>query len=297
MNLKTAIIFAKNKFQDKAIISAPLDAEILLLEAINQNRADKIEKSWLYLNFEKYILSKKEENLFKNFVKRREKYEPIAYLIGKKEFYGIDFFVDKNVLIPRVETELIVNEVISILENFKGNLTLIDIGTGSGCIPISILKSTSTELRKVYANDISFEALEVARKNAKQHKVSSKITFLKCDLGIALEKIKTCDNLILTANLPYITPEDYKKLTPNVKNFEPKIALTTKDKGLYHITRLIEKFARLSANTRSYCILLEADPKQMRSIKVIAEKNLRDINIEIIKDLRGRKRVLKITRK
>lgn len=302
MNLKTAIIFAQDKFKEKAITSAPLDAEVLLLEAINRSHTDKKDKSWMYLNFEKYLLSKKEEELFKNLVKRREKYEPIAYLVGKKEFYGIDFFVDKNVLIPRVETELIVDEVLSIIENFKEDLALMDIGTGSGCIPISILKSTDkiktgARIKKVYANDISSEALEVARRNAKQHKVSSRINFLECDLEIALDKVKTCDNLILTANLPYITPEDYDKLEPNVKNFEPKIALTTKDKGLYHIARLIEKFARISANMSSYCILLEADPKQMRSIKNIAEKNLQNVNIEVIKDLRGRERVMKLTKK
>ena len=295
MNLKEAIIFAQSKLKAKGIASAPLDAEVLLLATIGDGK----DRSWMYLNLERYIFSPEEEKIFKEFVRRREKKEPVAYIINRKEFYGIDFFVNKNVLIPRVETEIIVGEVLAALKSANDSLTLIDIGTGSGCIPISVLKTArgagiSAKIKKVYAGDISEKALEVARTNAERHKIFSKITFLNCDLEIALDRIKNCKNLILTANLPYITPTDYEKLAPNVKNFEPKIALTTKKEGLYHITRLIEKFAVLSPNMTSYRILLEADPKQMKRIERLARKNLQNIQTEIIKDLRGKKRVMKI---
>lgn len=296
MNPKTAIVFASAKFREKDITSAPLDAEVLLLEAINGGEKNR---SWLYLNFEKYILSREEEEKFRNFIRRRERHEPVAYIIHKKEFYGFDFFVDKNVLIPRPETEIIVKKVLDIIKNVETPLTLIDIGTGSGCIPVSILKSSnmdksSSKIKKVYADDISEKALGIAKINAKKHGVSSQMTFLKCDLETALEKIKDCKNLILTANLPYIAPEDYEKLNANVKNFEPKIALTAKDKGLYHIARLIKKFGALSANMSSYYIFLEADPKQMGNIEIFAKTNLPKANMEIIKDLRGKRRVAKI---
>ncbi|MDD3006420.1 MAG: peptide chain release factor N(5)-glutamine methyltransferase [Candidatus Pacebacteria bacterium] len=299
MNLKEAITFAQIKLKEKGITSAPLDAEVLLLAAIDGENKDK---SWMYLNLEKYILSPEEEKTFKSFIRRREKNEPAAYITGKKEFYGIDFFVDKNVLIPRVETEIIVDEVLAIVKSAKDNLTLIDIGTGSGCIPISILKTIDASglsrwIKKVYADDISDNALKVARTNAKLHKVSPLITFLDCDLEIALDKIKKSKNLILTANLPYISPEGYEKLAPNIKSFEPKIALTTKNKGLYHITRLIEKFAALSPHMSSYHIFLEADPMQMKSIESLAKKNLQNTKTEIIRDLRGKKRVAKIYKK
>lgn len=299
MNLKEAIIFAQSKLKAKGITSAPLDAEVLLLAAINEGRNDK---SWMYINLEKYILSQGEEKIFKSLIRRREKKEPVAYIINKKEFYGINFFVNKNVLIPRVETEIIVDEVLAALKSAKNSLALIDIGTGSGCIPISVLKTActaglSTKIKKVYANDISEKALEVACTNAERHKVFSKITFLSCDLEIALDRIKNCKNLILTANLPYIAPTDYEKLASNVKNYEPKIALTTRNEGLYHITRLIEKFAVLSPNMSSYRILLEADPRQLKRIERLAKENLQNVEIEIIKDLRGKKRVAKIYKK
>lgn len=237
MNLKEAIIFAQTKFREKGITSAQLDAEILLLEAINQNCKTKRGKSWIYLNFEKYNLTQKEFKIFKTFIKRREKHEPVAYIIRKKEFYGLDFFVDKNILIPRVETEMIVSSVVDAIRDSRKDFVLMDIGTGSGCIIISALKEAAENdlqkrIKKAFANDISGKAIESAKINAKKHAVSSKITFLECDLEEAIEKVKG-SNIIITANLPYISPEDYRKLKPNVKNFEPKIALTAENGGLY----------------------------------------------------------------
>jgi len=303
MNLKEAIVFAQQKFKDRKITSASLDAEVLLLETINQHQKNKKDKSWLYLNYEKYILSENEEKEFKNCIERRRKNEPVAYIIGNKEFYGIDFFVDKNVLIPRPETEIIVKEALEMIQASKQRLIALDIGTGSGCIPISILSATKTvgltdKIEKFYANDISRKAIEIAKINAKKNRQYSKIIFLKCDLENALNRIGRCDykNIIITANLPYISAKSYDKLAPNVRNFEPKIALTTTDRGLYHINRLILKFAQISSKFDSFYILLEADPEQMKRIEKLANDNMQNINIEIIKDIRGKKRIIKIYR-
>jgi release factor glutamine methyltransferase len=299
MNLKQAIVFAQHKFRDKNIASASLDAEVLLLETINHNKKNKKDKSWLYLNLENYILSDEEEKIFKNFIRRREKNEPIAYIINRKEFYGLDFFVDKNVLIPRVETELLVDNFLNIIKNSEKDFTILDIGTGSGCIIISLLNEikklkAENRIEKTFANDISPKALEIAKANTKRHGLSSQIVFLECDLERAIEKIKDYKDVIITANLPYISEKDYLKLKPNVKNFEPKIALTTKDKGLYHINRLLHIFADLSQNFDSFYILLEADPKQMNSIESLARKIIKDSKTEIIRDLRDKKRIIKI---
>lgn len=299
MDLKTALTYAQKKFRGKSIPSAQLDAEVLLLDTINKLQESDKDKSWMYLNVDKHILSPEEEELFKTRVKRREKFEPVAYIIERKEFYGLNFFVSKDVLIPRSETEIIVEEVLSLIKDTEKNFTLMDIGTGSGCIPISILSCLDNierkKIRKTFANDISKKALEVAKKNAREKKISSLITFLECDLEKAVEKIHAGENLILTANLPYVTKEDYTKLKPNVLNFEPKLALTAPGKGLYHIRRLIEKIAVLGPNLASYHIFLEADPRQMRTMAGIAEKNMPECSIEIIRDLRGKKRVMKIT--
>jgi len=302
MDLKEAILFAQKKFKDTGITSASLDAEVLLLATIDKNTREKKDKSWLYLNFERYTLSATEEKKFKEAVRRREGNEPIAYITGKKEFYGLDFFVDKNVLIPRTETEIIVEKSLRILESSRKEHILLDIGTGSGCIAINILDrlrsmNQTQKIKRAFANDISAKALKVAEKNAKRHKLKSKIIFLDCDLEDALEKIKIYKNIIITANLPYIAPEDYERLRSNVKDFEPKIALTTKDDGLYHINRLMIRFAAISHNFDSFYLLLEADPQQIRTIEKISQKMTKNIATEVIKDIRGKKRVIIIYKK
>ncbi|MDD3190648.1 MAG: peptide chain release factor N(5)-glutamine methyltransferase [Candidatus Pacebacteria bacterium] len=299
MNLKEAILFAQKKFKDTGITSASLDAEVLLLEIFNKNTKKTRDKSWLYLNFERYVLSAAEEKKFKQFVRRREKNEPIAYIIEKKEFYGSDFFVDKSVLIPRAETEIIVEKAIKFLEGSERGFTLLDVGTGSGCIIISVLDGLkrikkSEKIERAFANDISMKALKIAEINAQRHKLKSKIIFLGCDLEDAIERVKDYKNIIITANLPYITPEDYERLKPNVKDFEPKIALTTKEKGLYHINRLITRFAAMSQNFDSYHLLLEAEPQQIRAIEKISRAAMKESKTEIIKDIRGKKRVVVI---
>ncbi len=299
MDIKSAIIFATDKFKEKSIASARLDAEVLLLQSLNAGRGGKKDKSWMYLNIDEYALSPAEEKRFKGFVARRERHEPVAYIIGRKEFYGSDFFVNKDVLIPRPETEIIVEEALKLIKGRKKRFALMDIGTGSGCIPISILKAAdaagvSDRITEVYADDISKSALEIAKLNARRHKAASKISFLNLDLEDALEKARGARDLIITANLPYVSPEDYGKLAPNVRSYEPKIAITTKDSGLYHIKRLIGKFAAISSGMESYHIFLEADPGQMRSIASLAKKKLPEADIKMVKDLRGKKRVMEI---
>lgn len=299
MDIRSAIRFAAHEFQEKSIASARLDAEVLLLQSLNSGRRKKRDKAWLYLNAERYLLSPQEDELFRSFIRRRKKLEPVAYIIGRKEFYGLDFFVNKDVLIPRPETEIIVEETLRLLRDSTQKSILLDIGTGSGCIPISILKAAeaaglSDKIQKAFADDISKEALKIARKNARRHGVTAQLTFISADLSIALDKLQAARNVILTANLPYISPRNYEKLAPGVRKYEPRLALTTKDSGLYHIRRLLLRFAPLHNGMGSYHMLLEADPQQMRSIASIAKKYLPEADIKIMKDLRRKKRVIRI---
>lgn len=176
--------------------SPALDAEVILSFIIGKSR------EYLYAHPEKRI-SKKENDKFKKLINRRKKYEPIAYIIGRREFYGLSFKVNKNVLIPRPETELIIDEALGIARS-SDTLTLIDIGTGSGCIPIAITKNLIHKYSHKYVNqifgiDISHEALKVAKKNARINGVDKYIKFLQGDL---LEKyfMRKYYNFPLTSN-------------------------------------------------------------------------------------------------
>ncbi len=170
------------KLQKAGIESANLDAEVLLLNCIEANgRESQREKtrSFLYTHPE-FELTKKQIAKYKKFISRRAKGEPVAYILGHKEFYGLDFIVNKNVLIPRPETEMMVDEILNQVQDDKNKKNiLIDIGTGSACIPISILKNLHIT---AVATDFSTKALAVAKKNARLHKVNKKIKFIKSDL-------------------------------------------------------------------------------------------------------------------
>ena len=299
MNIQQSLKISINKLKQKNIPSADLDAEVLLLKALNRNKK-KIDKTWLYLNNE-YRLNKNEEKLFNDFINQRLEYKPVAYIINRREFYGYNFYVDENVLIPRPETELIVEEVLKVLNNNK-KFNLIDIGTGSGCIIISILNElaknkNSKIIYNAYANDISKKAIEIAKINSKKYNLNQKIKFVTGDLEKVITKkiFSTFDEIIITANLPYIKNNDYKNLSPDIKKYEPKIALTAGKDGLDYIKKLINLISKiqLKLNQKIY-LFLEADPDQMSEIMVISREKLASVDIKIIKDLSDRKRIAKL---
>ena len=246
---------------------------------------------------------------------------PLAYLTGHKEFCGLDFIVNKHTLIPRPDTELIVNLVLKELRTKNSELrtTIVDVGTGSGCIPISILKNLdktrTNELSfdernsfsthfvtpiKTHAIDISKPALSVARKNAKKH--HTKIKFLHGNLFSPISyllsskthnlKPKT-HNFIITANLPYLTPQQFKK-EPSIQH-EPKSALVAGPDGLKYYRQLLKQIQRLTIDYRLLSIVyLEIDPSQTTSIKKLIKQHLPKSKIIIHKDLAGLNRVVEI---
>ena len=340
MNIQQILKKSTDKLKQKNIPSASLDAEVLLLEALNRyrykklnhknasdtkheiaafryrstrNDSESLDKSWLYTH-DDYKLNKNEEKLFNSFISQREKQKPVAYIINRKEFYGYDFYVDENVLIPRPETELVVDEVLRIFSRrrhvdvspsteFK-KITLIDIGTGSGCIMISILNKLIKNklIKNAFANDISKKAIEVAKINAEKYNLDQKIKFITGNLEKAIsEKIFSNSNqIIITANLPYIKNDDYKTLQPNVRNYEPAIALKAGKDGLDYIKKLIDLISKHLEGDTSTCrllnkkifIILEADPEQMNEITAILNKKFTNPNIKIIKDLSDKERII-----
>ena len=227
MNIQQALVSGTEKLKSAKIISASLDAEILLSWTLNK------PKSYLFTYPEKK-LTQAQLAKFEKYISRRSKNEHVAYLTSHKEFYGLDFLVNKNVLIPRPETELLVEEV---LKNKKIK-RLADIGTGSGCIAIALAKN-NPEL-KIYAADISAKALIIARKNAKKYKLKN-IIFKK---GNLLEPIKNIKLDAVVANLPYLSKKIYKKNYHNLK-FEPKNAMLAGKDGLDYYRKLFEQIKKL----------------------------------------------------
>ena len=300
MNIKETLIKAQKQFEKAKISSAGLDAEILLLETMDPIR----NKTWLYARPE-YELNKNCQKKFENFVKRRLKGEPIAYIISRKIFFGLDFYVDKRVMIPRPETEIIVEEIIEKInvgaQDFVP-LQIIDIGTGSGCISIALAKNifqrrrrsvSSLSYIKFYAIDVSKKAIKVVKINAKKNKVFSRIKFLKGNLLKPIQKLKIKNRpTIIIANLPYLKTKDIKK---NIGlAYEPTIALDGGEDGLEKIKELIIQIKKINFNI--FECWIEINPEQTDNSIYFIKKRLGGVDIKIIKDLSGQNRFLRINK-
>jgi len=275
----------KNKMQNPLF-----EAELLLSHVLKKSR------EYILAHPEK-LLTKTLISNYHKLINKRLKGIPLAYIVGYKYFYGLKFLVNKNVLIPRPETELMVDEALKLLHS-KKSTTIIDVGTGSGCIIISIATKMSFGYPKLifnyFATDISKLALEVAKKNAKIHKVNKKISFRQ---GNLLEpflknklKIDNC-KLIIICNLPYLIPKQLKN-SPTIQ-FEPKLALSGGQDGLRYYRKLLKQIGRLC--NKLYVIgymLIEVDPSQSKEIKKLVKHHLPNSKIQIKKDLRGLNRLV-----
>lgn len=303
MNIRDSLIKAQNTLNCCSKNSA-LEAEILLSEILKKSR------EFLFSYPEKKI-SESQNKKYNNFIARRLKGEPIAYIVGRKEFYGLDFIVNKNVLVPRPETELMVEEAINHITHNTQHITesknlIIEIGTGSGCIIISLLNELqksklsilSTRDYQFFASDISAPALATAKKNAKLHKADKKIKFFKGSLLepiIANRESRISNrNLIILANLPYVSKkwkDDYL-MTVGLK-FEPPIALFAGKNGLELYQKLFKQIKEImNLSPASIFMLCEFDPRQTQEIKKLAKRELPKGEIKIIKDLAGKNRIL-----
>ncbi len=222
------------------------------------------------------------------FITRRISHEPIAYIIQRKDFYGLSYYVDHRVLIPRPETELLVEKALGFAQNGQHEhaLKIADIGTGSGVIAISLAihltKST------IFAIDISAPALEVASINSKKHNIGKQITFLHGDL---LNPLPVPVDMIV-ANMPYIAEPAMNDLSPEIIHFEPIIALAGGDDGLRHIEILLQQ-ARYKINPDG-CILLEIGLGQRSMMANITERYFPNATITFFKDLGGVDRIVQI---
>jgi release factor glutamine methyltransferase len=219
--------WTENHFQQKGLETPRLEAQLLLAHALNCRRVE------LYTRWDE-VVSDGPRGQFRELVKRRLDGCPAMYLIGRREFYALEFEVSPAVLIPRPETEVLVTEA---LQHVKDNpeARILDIGTGSGCIAIALAFQNKTA--RVTATDISPEALEVARRNARKHRVTDRTQFIQGDLLQAVPNGERFD--VIVSNPPYVTQAEWEQLPVHIREHEPKLALLAGVDGFAVYDRLI----------------------------------------------------------
>lgn len=279
LNVTTAFL------KDKGIESPRLCAEVLLSHQLEKSRVE------LYLAFDQ-PLSSSEVAGYRSLVKRRIRREPLQYITGHKEFWSLEFFVSPMVLIPRPETELLVEEAIRLRDrNLLSNSSkpmILDLGTGSGAIAISLAKEI--EGATIWASDISFEALAVARKNAKLRNLDKRIRFCQGDLWQPFSNSSSPFDVIIS-NPPYIPAEAFKTLPPEVSYYEPRIALDGHENGMHFIKRIIEEGgAYLKPGG---WLLIEMDPDQTERALCLIDSTQSFSYKERLMDYRKKYRLVK----
>jgi len=256
MNIENILIEGTNTLKQSCVSNPQLDCEILLSNSINKY------KKYIILN-PKQILNDEQLSDFKSLIERRKKGEPIAYLINKKEFWNNEFFVNKDVLIPRPDTELIIEEALKIYSK-NTHLQVLDIGTGSGCILLSILKE-----RKYFHGtgiDISKKSINVSKFNAKKLNLENRVKFFHS----SVDNFTVGKYDLIVSNPPYIELVSIKYLEKNIVNFEPKLALSGGFDGFSKIRKVINKANSLIKKNGKF--ILEIGFNQKNKVKEILKQ-------------------------
>ena len=264
------IYLKKNKIKNPC-----LDVELILSKVLNKKREEII------LNSDNK-LKKIDIIKFNHYLLRRHQNEPIAYILGYKNFWKYRFLTNKSVLIPRPDTELVIEETLKNLPNDKSK-KILDVGTGSGCIIVSLIKErpkcTATAI------DISIKAINVAKTNAKIHQLENKINFVNIDI----DKFKSNNYDLIVSNPPYINSIDFNRLDNDIKFHEPKLALSGGSDGFRDLKKIIFKSKKLlKVNGK---LILEIGHKQKKQCAKILHDNKFYIN-KICKDLSGKDRCI-----
>ena len=274
-----AIKLSADYLSKKNIDSSRINAENLLAHVLKCKRLD------LYLAFDRPL---KEEEIddYRELIRRRGASEPLQYIIGNVEFYGLNFRVNSSVLIPRPETELLIEKILESL-NKNDSLKILDIGTGSGNIAVSIAKHLSNA--EIVAIDISDSAIQTAKENSELNNINGQINFYKLDIISGSLQTNSKFDLIVS-NPPYVSLKDYSDLSPELLNHEPRISLTDENDGL-NFYRAISKKAKTLLKTGGK-IFYEVGLGQSEEVKnLLKENNFNEI--EIFKDYSNIDRVVK----
>ncbi len=253
--IKDLLKVSSDYLKEKQIDSPRLTAEVLLTHQLKTNRVN------LYLNLEQ-PLTESEVSGYRELIRRRIQREPLQYITGIQEFWSLDFMVDPRVLVPRPETELLVEQAIALSKTTSEHNThpikILDIGTGSGALAVTL--ANEIENAKIWATDISSEAIDLARLNAEKHGVSDRIEFRKGDLWQAL-KDQNLTFEIIVSNPPYVSFDEYDGLQPEVRDYEPRLALDGREKGMYYIQKIIDDCQTFL--TPGGWVLIEMAPMQI----------------------------------
>lgn len=277
MNLRQALAHAREVLRDRDVEDASLEGEILLRYVLGVTRAHLFS----YLEQE---MSTEQEKALEQALERRLKGEPTAYILGHHEFYGLDFIIDNNVLIPRPESELLVEKAIELAGN-KKITTIADIGTGSGAIAVSL--AVNLPGATIYATDISAPALDIAGKNSNKHGVADRVILLQ---GNMLEPLPGPVDMII-ANLPYVKASDLT--AERALTFEPPLALNGGEDGL-DVIRIFLDQACEKLNSKG-CLLMEIGRGQAAPVTALLKKEFPSALIEMYRDLAGIERVASLS--
>lgn len=282
-NLRTVIQDTHRTLEAAGIPDARLEAEVMVMDVM------RMPRQAIFAEQESQVSSRQEEQLVA-IVERRLTREPLAYILNYREFYGVNLLVNQDVLIPRPETETIVEHALfmALMGMESRDLVIADVGTGTGAIAVNL--AIHLPAARIYASDAYDTTLDVAAYNVRMHNVADRVTLLKGDL---LEPLPEPADVIV-ANLPYLPTERIPTLQPEVQ-WEPTVALDGGPDGLDHIRRLI---AQASAGGRLKphgVILLEMDPEQMAESQSLAAIAFPEAEITVEPDLAGRDRVLSVS--
>jgi release factor glutamine methyltransferase len=274
VNRKQALAWARAVLADGQVDDASLEGEILMRHVLGMSRAQ------LYMELDRELSSVQEASLAR-LIERRRRGEPSAYITGHREFYGLDFHVDPRVLIPRPESELLVEKAISLAQN-RPVSTIADIGTGCGAIAIAL--ALNLPGTKVYATDVSAPALEVTRLNCQQHGVADRVCLL---LGDMLDPLpETVD--IIVANLPYVREAEVPRHGP--LSFEPVLSLNGGPEGVAKIGRLCRQAG--DKLRPGGCLVLEIGQGQGGAVAGILRQVFPSARIDVSPDFSGIERVV-----
>jgi release factor glutamine methyltransferase len=277
MQIREALAQAIQTLSNQQVGEPGLDAELLLAHVLRVNRA-------AILTWPERRLTPKQLTAFRDLVARRAAREPLAYIVGHREFFGLDFAVDPRVLIPRPETELLVERALQIARGIQPRPKIADVGAGSGAIAVSLAVHLPNAV--VYALDTSAGALAVVAGNAQRHGVADRVCCLRGDLLKPLPEVVD----LIVANLPYVTTAEWEALPPEIRVYEPRPALDGGADGLAFIRRLFE--AACSYMRPAGAILVEIGASQGEAVIALAREPCPTAEVTLCQDYAGLDRLV-----